>query len=163
MIAAAANGRTYIIYLTLILGFILTIMPLPEWAQDYRPQWVALILIYWCMALPERIGVGVGWISGLLLDVLSGALLGQHALGLAVIAFLTLKLYRRVRVLPLRQQMFTVLVLLLVERLSNLWSAGAAGHSTPTLWYWITPLIGMLLWPWVYITLRDIRRRFHVS
>ncbi len=156
-------GRGYIIYLTLLFGFILTIMPLPEWAHEFRPQWVVLILIYWCMALPERIGVGVGWISGLLLDVLTGSLLGQHALGLAVVAFLTLKLCLRVRVLPLHQQMFTILMLLLVERLLTLWTIGAAGYSTPSLWYWVTPLISMLLWPWVYIILRDIRRRFRVS
>ena len=163
MIAAANPGRLYVVYLTLILGFILNIMPLPDWALDYRPQWVVLILIYWCMALPERIGVGVGWVSGLLLDVLSGSLLGQHALGLSVVAFLTLKLYRRVRVLPLRQQMFTILVLLLVERLLALWITGVAGYHTPSLLYWVTPLTGVLLWPWVYIILRDIRRRFHVN
>ena len=158
-----APGRRYIIYLTLLLGFILTIMPLPDWAQDYRPQWVILILIYWCMALPERIGVGVGWLTGLLLDVLTGSLLGQQALGLSVVAYLTLKLYRRVRVLPLRQQMFTILILLLIERLLTLWTTGVAGYMTPSLWYWVTPLIGALLWPWIYIVLRDIRRRFHVS
>ncbi|MEN8168288.1 MAG: rod shape-determining protein MreD, partial [Pseudomonadota bacterium] len=66
-------------------------------------------------------------------------------------------------VLPLHQQMFTILILLLVERLLTLWTIGAAGYSTPSLWYWVTPLIGMLLWPWVYIILRDIRRRFRVS
>jgi rod shape-determining protein MreD len=156
-------GRRSVIYLSLLLGFILTIMPLPEWAQTFRPQWVVLILIYWCLALPERVGVGVGWIAGLLLDVLTGSLLGQHALGLAVVAFLTLKLYRRVRVLPLPQQMFTVFVLLLVERLLTLWSAAVAGYATPSLWYWLTPMIGTLLWPWVYVILRDIRRRFRVS
>jgi rod shape-determining protein MreD len=156
-------GRRSVIYLSLLLGFILTIMPLPEWAQTFRPLWVVLILIYWCLALPERVGVGVGWIAGLLLDVLTGSLLGQHALGLAVVAFLTLKLYRRVRVLPLPQQMFTVFVLLLVERLLTLWSAAVAGYATPSLWYWLTPMIGTLLWPWVYVILRDIRRRFRVS
>jgi len=158
-----APGRSYIIYLTLLIGFVLSIMPLPDWAQDFRPQWVVLILAYWCMALPERIGVGVGWVAGLLLDVLMGTLLGQHALGLAVVAFMMLKLYRRVRVQPLRQQMFTIFVLLLLERLLTLWSIGAAGYPTPTLWYWVTPVVGMLLWPWVYIILRDVRRRFHVS
>ena len=95
--------------------------------------------------------------------MLTGTLLGQHALGLAVVTFLTLKLYRRVRVLPLRQQMFTVFVLLLVERLLTLWSTAVAGYATPSLWYWLTPLIGALLWPWVYVILRDIRRRFRVS
>jgi rod shape-determining protein MreD len=162
MITPASN-RTHIIYITILIGYLLTLMPLPEWAQIFRPQWVALILIYWCMALPERIGVGVGFITGLLLDVLTGTLLGQHALGFSVIAFVTLKLHLRVRVMPLRQQVFTIFILLLVERLLALWSTGAAGYPTPSLWYWMTPLVGMMLWPWIYILLRDTRRRFHVS
>ncbi|MCU7812927.1 MAG: rod shape-determining protein MreD, partial [Candidatus Thiodiazotropha sp. (ex Notomyrtea botanica)] len=103
-----ASGRNYIIYLTLLMGYFLTLIPLPEWAQTFRPQWVALILIYWCMALPERVGVGLGFIFGLLLDVLTGTLLGQHALGLSVVAFVTIKLHLRVRVMPLRQQVFTI-------------------------------------------------------
>ncbi len=163
MIASTPPGRHYIIYLTLLAGYILAIMPLPEWAQIYRPQWVALILIYWCMALPERIGVGVGFVVGLLLDVLSGTLLGQHALGLSVVAYLALKLHLRVRMMPLRQQVFTVFILLLVERLLALWATGAAGYPTPSLWYWMTPLVSMLLWPWVYLTLRKLRRHFHVN
>ena len=163
MIAAAPPGRIYVIYLTLLAGYLLTLMPMPEWASTYRPQWVALILIYWCMALPERIGVGVGFATGLLLDVLTGTLLGQYALGLSVVAFLALKLHLRVRVMPLRQQVFTISILLVVERLLALWTTGAAGYPTPSLLYWITPLISMLLWPWVYLTLRKVRRRFHVS
>jgi rod shape-determining protein MreD len=163
MITATQPGRHYVIYLTLLIGYLLTIVPMPEWAQSYRPQWVALILIYWCMALPDRVGVGVGFTSGLLLDALSGTLLGQHALGLSVVAFLTLKLHLRVRVMPLRQQVFTIFILLVVERLLALWSTGAAGYPTPSLWYWMTPIVSMLLWPWVYLSLRKLRRRFHVN
>jgi rod shape-determining protein MreD len=157
------QGHNSVIYLTLLVGFILTIMPLPEWATTYRPQWVALILIYWCMALPERIGVGVGWTTGLLLDVLTGTLLGQHALGFSVVTYIMLRLHLRVRVMPLRQQVFTIFILLLVERLLALWSTGAANYPTPTLWYWITPVVSTLLWPWVYILLRDISHRFNVT
>jgi rod shape-determining protein MreD len=157
------QSRHYVIALTLLIGFILTIMPLPEWASSYRPQWVALILIYWCMAMPERIGVGISWSTGFLLDVLTGTLLGQHALGFSVIAYIMLKLHLRVRVMPLRQQVFTIFILLLVERLLALWSTGAAGYPTPSLLYWITPLISTLLWPWVFIVLRDLRRRCRIS
>lgn len=157
------QSHGYVITLTLLIGFILTIIPLPEWASIYRPQWVALILIYWCMAMPERIGVGISWTAGLLLDVLTGTLLGQHALGFSVIAYIMLKLHLRVRVMPLRQQAFTIFILLLVERLLALWSTGAAGYPTPSLWYWITPLVSTLLWPWVFIILRDMRRRFNIS
>lgn len=157
------QSRRYVITSTLLVGFILTIMPLPEWAAIYRPQWVALILIYWCMAMPERIGVGISWTTGLLLDVLTGTLLGQHALGFSVITYIMLKLHLRVRVMPLRQQVFTIFVLLLLERLLALWSTGAAGYPTPSLLYWITPLVSTLLWPWVFIILRDLRRRFHLT
>jgi rod shape-determining protein MreD len=152
-----------VIYLSLLAGFILTIMPLPEWANTFRPQWVVLILIFWCMTLPERIGVGVGWTTGFLLDVLTGTLLGQHALGFSVVAYLMLRLHQRVRVIPLRQQVFTIFILLLVERLLALWSTGAANYPTPSLWYWVTPLVSTLLWPWIYIILRDISHRFNLS
>ncbi|MCG7895567.1 MAG: rod shape-determining protein MreD [Candidatus Thiodiazotropha taylori] len=157
------QNRSSVIYLSLLVGFILTIMPLPEWANTFRPQWVALILIYWCMTMPERIGVGVGWSTGFLLDVLTGTLLGQHALGFSVVAYLMLRLHLRVRVIPLRQQVFTIFILLLVERLLALWSTGAANYPTPSLWYWVTPVVSTLLWPWIYIILRDISHRFHLS
>lgn len=157
------QGRSSVIYFTLLVGFILTIMPMPEWASSYRPQWVALILIYWCMTIPERIGVGVGWTTGFLMDVLTGTLLGQHALGFSVVAYIMLRLHLRVRVMPLRQQVFTIFILLLVERLLALWSTGAANYPTPSLWYWITPIVSTLLWPWVYILLRDIGHRFNVN
>jgi rod shape-determining protein MreD len=65
--------------------------------------------------------------------------------------------------MPLRQQIFTVFILLLVERLLALWSTGAAGIPPPSLWYWMTPVVSMLLWPWIYLTLRKVRRHFYVS
>ena len=51
----------------------------------WRPAWVALVLVYWCMAAPDQVGVVAGWTTGLLLDVMTGTLLGQHALGLSVV------------------------------------------------------------------------------
>ena len=68
------------IALSFFVALILTIIPLPDWMASFRPEWVALTLIYWSMALPQRVGVGIGWGLGLALDVLKGALLGQHAL-----------------------------------------------------------------------------------
>jgi rod shape-determining protein MreD len=155
------HGVAIVTVFLIALG--LSVMPLPVWAQDFRPQWVTLALVYWCMALPQRVGVGSAWTLGVLEDVLTGTLLGQHALGLSLIAFLTLKLHLRVRIFPLWQQSLVVLSLLLVERLLALWVIGATGQPTPTLWYWMPTLVGMLLWPWVYIVLRDVRRRFKVT
>lgn len=151
-----------VILSTLLAALVLTILPLPDWAQPFRPQWVALVLIYWCMALPHRVGVGFGFTFGILLDALTGTLLGQHALGFSVVAFATLKLHQRVRVFPLWQQSLVVLVLLVVEHLLALWVMGAISERPPGLIYWAVPPIGALLWPWIFVVLRDLRRRFHV-
>ena len=122
-----------------------------------------MILIYWCMALPQRVGVGVGWSVGLCMDVLTATLLGQRALGLAVVAYLSLKLHQRIRVTPLWQQALTVLVLLLVYQMLALWVLGITGQRPNTWLYWGPSLVSMLLWPWVFIVLRDVRRRFQVT
>jgi rod shape-determining protein MreD len=97
------------------------------------------------------------------LDVTAGTVLGQHALSLSVVAFLAVELHQRIRIFPLWQQALSVWVLLLVERLLSLWVIGATGQPTPTLWYWAPTFVGMLLWPWIFIVLRDVRRRLQVA
>ena len=152
-----------IILLSFVLALLLTVLPLPEWIRIYRPQWYTLVLIYWTLAAPQRVGVGVGWLTGIIVDVSTGTLLGQHALALSLIAFITQKMHQRVRLFPLWQQSLTVLVLLLIEKLLQLWVMGAVGLPAPPLLFWAPPVVGMLLWPWVFIILRDLRRRFQVS
>jgi rod shape-determining protein MreD len=159
----APSNRTYVIVLSLAVAVVLTILPVPDWAEELRPQWVALTLVYWCLALPDRVGVFWAWSTGLVLDVAAGTLLGQHALSLSVVAYLVVELHPRIRIFPLWQQALSVWVLLLVERLLSLWVIGATGQPTPTLWYWAPTFVGMLLWPWIFIVLRDVRRRFRVS
>ncbi|MEJ1298637.1 MAG: rod shape-determining protein MreD [Candidatus Sedimenticola sp. (ex Thyasira tokunagai)] len=155
------SGGT-IIALTFVLALMLTILPLPDWAQMLRPQWYTLVLIYWILALPQRVGVGVGWLTGILVDVITGTLLGQHALALALIAYIAHESHQRVRLFPLWQQSLSVLMLLMIEKVLSFWVMGAVSLPTPTVGYWIPPLVGMLLWPWIYIVLRDLRRKFDV-
>ena len=152
-----------VILASFIVAMMLTLHPLPDWAEYLRPAWVAMVLIYWCMALPERVGVGVGWMTGLLLDVLRGGLLGQHALSFAIIAYITLQLYQRLRVFPLWQQAFSVFVLVLLHLMLQLWIKGISGQPTGA-WDWLLPAFGStLLWPAVFLLLRGLRRRFGVS
>ncbi len=153
----------WIIGLTFVLALMLTALPMPDWAALWRPAWVALVLIYWCMALPSRAGVVVGWSVGLLLDVMTGTLLGQHALALAVTAFIAHKLHRRVRVLPIWQQGVTVFGLVFVFQALVLWINGIMGMPVSLAAYLAAPLVSMLLWPWIFVVLRDARRRFDVG
>lgn len=151
-----------VIVLSIIVALMLTALPMPDWAAVWRPAWVGLVIIYWCMALPSRIGILVAWFSGILLDVLAGTLLGQHALALSVVAFITLQFYRQVRVLPLWQQGITIFGLVFVHQVLVLWINGIQGMPVPVSAYWASPLISMVLWPWVFIVLRDIRRIYQV-
>jgi len=152
-----------IIIASFILALILTILPLPEWARPFRPAWHSLVLIYWCLATPQRVGVGIGWFLGLTIDVMTNTLLGQHAMELAITAFIAVKLHRRMRLFPLWQQALGIFLLLILEETLSLIVMGAIHRPTPTLSYWASPLVGMLLWPWIFIILRDLRQRFKVN
>jgi rod shape-determining protein MreD len=162
MIGVSGSGR-WIIVASICIAMLLTILPMPDWARPYRPQWVTLVMLYWAIALPHRVGVGSGFLAGIVLDVLTGTLLGQHALGLSVVLFVAIQLHQRIRVFPLWQQSLGILVLLVVEHLLALWVIGATRGATPGLGYWAVPLIGALLWPWMFVTLRKVRRHFKVS
>jgi rod shape-determining protein MreD len=145
------------------VALLMNVLPGPTWAEPFIPDWVALTLIYWCMAAPQRISVGVGWTLGLLLDVLYGSLLGQHALAKAVIAYLTVRLHPQLRMFPRWQQAVSVFVLLVINQLIVTWIRGATGQAPGSAAYWTPSIVGMLVWPWLFIILRDLRRRWQLN
>lgn len=152
-----------VILLTLIIALMLTMIPLPSWALELRPHWILLVLIYWSMAVPTRVGVGVAWIMGLLLDVTYDALLGQHALALAVIIFLTIYLHQRLRVFPIWQQAIMILVFCIIYDMINLWIKGISGYA-PNIWLYIMPsFTTAFIWPAVFLVLRRARRIYRVA
>lgn len=152
----------WLIILSLVGALLLTLLPMPTAAQMYRPEWVALVIVYWCLAAPERVGVGVAWGMGIVLDVISGALLGQHALALAVVAYIAVTLHRQARLFPLWQQAFMVMLLIFMELMLNLWVQGVIGQPPRSWKYWLPVLTSTMLWPWVFFLLRDLHRR-HVA
>lgn len=162
MMLEEAQGMRYVAA-SIIIAMALTILPLPEYMTIYRPEWVALVLLYWIMALPQRIGVNVAWILGICLDVLKGALLGQHALAMAVLAYLMLNLSLRIRVYPFWQQSVVVGLMLFIYHALLLWIYDMTGTIDLNWHYWWPVILGALLWPWIFIILRDIRRRYHIS
>ena len=155
--------RRWIIWFTLLLGLVLTIMPLPEWLADYRPNWLMLILIYWAMMLPQRVGIGTGWICGLLLDVLQGTLLGENALLAALVTFVTSQFHQRLRTFPLLQQCVFIFLLLGIQFIILVWIQGISGQPIQG-WYFGLPVItSAWIWPLVYSLLRWLQFRFKIS
>jgi len=155
---SAARTQYWALALSLGLALLLTLLPLPGWAAELRPPWVALTLVYWMLVAPEWIGVFWCWAMGLLLDAGLGTVLGQHGLSLAVMAWMVVSLYRRLTLFPPVQQALAVWLLLLLERLVSLWVMGALGQPTPGLPYWLSTLTGLLIWPWISFFSRGLGR-----
>jgi rod shape-determining protein MreD len=98
-----------------------------------------------------------------LLDVTHGAILGQHALGLVLVVFIVQLEYQRIRVFSLVQQALAVFVLLMTKQVLVLWVYGLVGQAPPLQYYFLPSLAGALLWPWLFLLLRNLRRKFSVS
>lgn len=146
--------------LSLLVALMLTITPLPGWAQMLRPAWVALVVFYWVLALPERFNVGWAWIVGLLLDALTGSLLGAHALALLLVAYIAGRWHLKLRMHPQWQQSITLALALALYSVLLFWIGGIAGHAIRPLDRFIPVLISAVIWPWVYALLRRVRQRF---
>ena len=156
------NSGFWVIALTFLVALMLSAVPLPEWIQWGWPKWVAMVLIYWVIALPHRVGVSVGWIIGLFLDILQGSLLGQNALALSLVAYLAHSLHQRLRMYSVLQQSAMVLVLLGINQLICYWIQGLVGVRAQTLWFLLPTVVSTLLWPGMFGTLRGLRRQFNV-
>lgn len=149
--------------ITIIGAFMLAIMPLPDWAVQFRPDWVTLVLIYWAMAEPTKIGVTMAWFTGLLLDVSYGTLMGQHAVGMVLVIYVIHLQHQRLRVASLLQQAIVIFFLLLLKQLLSLWVDGMLGRAPGSWLYFMPTISSTLLWPWTYLILRDLRRKFAVD
>ena len=160
---AAKRTGIWAIVVTFLAAFMLTILPLPEWALPWRPAWVALVLGYWCLALPQTIGVLSGWVIGLLLDVVHGSLFGQHALGLAFVAYFFVLNHRQIRVFPLLRQAMVVGSLIFAYTLYSLLIYNFLGSKPYGYYYLASALTSAFLWPWIFIILRDLRRKFNLA
>jgi len=157
----AHGGKTILI--SFFAALILTIIPLPPLLQVVRPEFITIVLIYWCIALPTRVGVGVGWVSGLVLDVLTDTLLGQHALTLAIIAFLSIKFHQQIRVFPVWQQAITIFVLVAFQATITLWIKGLLNEAPSFTTIMLPAISTAIFWPLGYFLMRQIRRNYHVS
>lgn len=158
------NNRTkqggWVILLSFILSLILTLLPFPEGMKFFRPDWVLLVLIYWMMALPNRVGIGTAWILGIVMDVMSGGIIGVTSLVYALIAFLILSFHLQLRQYPLWQQGIWIFLLIFFNQLVLVVKIMGAVD-----WYgwWLPAVSSTILWPIVFAILRWFRRTFHVA
>ena len=155
---AAARRHWLVSILSLLTTLALASVPLPDAVAPLRPDWVAVVLLYWSLMAPRHFSLMTAFWMGIALDTLTGALLGQNALALLVIVYLAEKFHLRLRVFPLSQLAFTVFLLLGLYEFILFWIDGMAGRSVPLIERWVPPLTGTLVWVALYM-LFDRRER----
>ncbi|MEE8281556.1 MAG: rod shape-determining protein MreD [Gammaproteobacteria bacterium] len=143
----------------IVAALMLAIAPMPDWASPFRPDWVALTLIYWAMTLPRTYSIGTAWIVGILLDVAQGTLLGQHAIALCFVAYIAVKFHLQFRVFPTSQMSATVFAILAFYQFILFWVNGVAGVNAPAVTYWGPVITGALIWPLLALVFGGVRYR----
>ncbi|MBT1451679.1 rod shape-determining protein MreD [Glaciecola sp. XM2] len=156
------SNRTFI-FITILIGLILQIIPMPAEADVYRPDWLLMILCYWAMALPNRVSIGIAGLTGVVLDLLYGTALGVHSFALAVPIFLVAANYQRMRNQSILQLAVTIGVLSMIYHLLIYWLQfwlTSIDFRLTFLWPSVTSIF---LWPWLFWLLRKFRRKLGVS
>jgi len=147
---------TFYIIISLLIGFMLTILPLPAWATWYRPAWMALFIIYWSSRISPTLTLSVAWLSGIIIDALYGTLLGEHAFVLTLIAYLSIRIQSKLSLFPVIQQAFAVLLLILLYQLILTIIQGMLGELTQAAYFWMPAVTSTLMWPWVLLIFRSL-------
>jgi rod shape-determining protein MreD len=151
------RDRLSMVLATLAVAMLLTLMPLPALVDPLRPYWVALVLIYWCLETQGLVSLGLAFVAGLVLDLLTGSLFGQHALSLVVLVYLATRFRARIRFFPPWQQALSVLALLVNDRIILLWIMSLRGEPLPAIDFWAAPVVGTAIWPWLFLILDRYR------
>jgi len=156
----------WLILLTVAGAMVLAVAHLPEtwpqWLGWLRPAWVAVVVFYWVMELPHRVGLIAAWILGALVDVLQAEPLGLNGVILAAITYVAWRFYERLRMYSVVQQCVVVFLLVLgAELLRAMVLEVVSGRG----WSWgllLPPLSSMLVWPFVAVLLTRLRLQFRV-
>lgn len=153
----------WVVLLTFFLALALSVYPLPLWARWLRPDWAVLVICFWVLFLPNRVGVGWAWLLGLMMDVLHGSYPGQHAFALAVVAYFIHVSHQRMRMFGYRKQAVFVFSMVVVHILLVQWLQNLLGVADISLLLLMQALMSALLWPLTHVLLTYLCYRFLVN
>ena len=135
------------IFMTLLLAVLVEMIPLPHGSTRWLPDFISLVLLYWVINQPRRVNVGIAFLMGLVADIATAGMLGQHALAYSVTAYLALSRQRQLIMFNLGQQALSVLALMLCNQSIMVVARMLTGSAFVGWSYFLPPLIGALLWP----------------
>jgi rod shape-determining protein MreD len=145
-VIAAGSRHWFAPAASVVVALLLSVVPLPDAIVAFRPDWVAVVLLYWSLIEPRRYGLLSAFWIGIVLDSLTGSLLGQHSLALLLIVYLSQRLYLRIRTFPASQVATIVIGLLALYELVLLLIDGFARRDVALIERWGPVVTGGLLW-----------------
>lgn len=151
----ARNG--WVLPVSLLVALLLGLVPMPDVLQPLRPYWLALVLAYWVLEAPDKVGLGVAFLLGLLADLAFGGLLGEQALRLVVLTFILDRFRARLRFFPMSQQALAIGGLLFNDRVVAMAVHLVLGEVQLPWSFWAAPLVGMVLWAPLHLVLDTLR------
>ncbi|WP_392561329.1 rod shape-determining protein MreD [Orbus sturtevantii] len=159
------SARCYwVICLTLFVGLLLQIMPWTSSIYVLKPHWLMLVLVYWILVLPHRIGIGTAFLVGIILDLFLGTVLGVHAFIFSLIAYLVLFRVQLVRNLALWQQSFIIFALSFIyDLLLFIFEIAIYQMITFSPLIFLSMFVDGILWIWIFLLLQQIRHNFAIE
>ena len=159
----ASRHTLMVVWISLLIGLLLAVFPMPyEWLW-WRPEFIALLVIYWVLHMPQRLGVGFAFIVGLFQDIVCWTPWGQHALALMVVAYMCQLGYQRILSYGILQQSFWVFVLVGIHQLVANWTHTLSGHAAEGLVFLVPAVLSGCLWPGVNVLLGGIERHYRMG
>ncbi len=149
----------YWLPVSVLLAVLLGLVPLPDMLAPLRPYFLGLLLVYWLLETPDRVGMGAAFVMGLVGDLAFGTLIGEQALRLTVLAFIVQRFRARLRFFPLWQQSLAVFALLVNDRVIAAAVRIALDEGAPRWSFWLSPLLALPLWPWLVVMFDTLRLR----
>ncbi len=146
------------VYLSLLAALLCQLLPWIDQGVIFRPYFMLVVMLYWLLRAPNLCNIGTAWFVGLLVDLATGSLLGQHALSFTLTAFIGLIYQRRLVLFNTWQLAGYVFALLIIERVLLLLLKLFAGNDNPD-WHYLLPIIAsMLLWHFMILVFGPIAR-----
>ncbi|WP_375751504.1 rod shape-determining protein MreD [Vibrio sp. HN007] len=151
-----------VIWVTFLVALVFQTIPWPGEMDLFRPSWLLLVTFYWVLALPHRVNVGTAFLLGLLWDLLLGSTLGIRGIVMSVVTYIVASNFLVLRNMALWQQAILVGFFTIAAKLLEFGGEYLIQDVTfNPMSYW-AGLVNCILWPWLFLLLRRVRRHWHI-
>ena len=154
-----ACWQLVVVSCTFLVALMLDISPWPRELQYFRPSWLVLVLMYWILAIPNKVNIGTAFFLGIILDFVLGSVLGVHALVFSIFAYFIARGHLIFRNLSLWFQSILVMSFIVCIQLGIFIIEYTLHQVTFNLEEIVGALLSGILWPWLFLLLRRIRRQ----